>query len=236
MSDCKIELNFFELHDLEIIEKLLVINRDIKENDLSWFKGQNSKTHGGFVAKKGSKHVAFILPKIKKLTFKKINDRELDDQYNTESIPGQLVLQGRDQILKFSRINDEDGERKRETLLEFELCKTSRDLFEDLDEIEDDESKSQLLSASEYSDDESESDDETPPGTPTQEQPENLEQIEENRRNILNTPKQAQGANQERSNAVNNGLRQPSSGNNQSSSSNEVSQNNLIQSIQNTGM
>jgi hypothetical protein len=214
-DNCKIELNFFELHDYEIIEKLLIMNRDVSENDLTWFKGQNSKTHGGFVAKKGNKFVAFILPKIKKLTFKKVNDKDIDDQYNSESIPGKLVLQGKDQTLKFSRINDDDGEEKRVTLLEFELCKNRLDLFEDLDEIDDDENKSQLLSAvstddeesdEEESGDEVESDTETRPPTPS-----NLENLNK-LKNSLNKPKEAQGIEDQ----VN------SSGNNQTPTPNEA--------------
>jgi len=43
MGDCKIELNFFELDDIDIIVKLLKINIDEIEEDLNWYKGLDSK-------------------------------------------------------------------------------------------------------------------------------------------------------------------------------------------------
>jgi hypothetical protein len=107
MTDCNIELNFFELDDFETIKRLVNINADSLEiNDLRWFPGKSGISHGGFIKKKSDTNFkGFILPKIRKLKFNKTDKKGSYNDNDDYSIPGSFALKGEGHTLRFLRLN-----------------------------------------------------------------------------------------------------------------------------------
>ena len=163
MTDCNIELNFFELNDLETLKRLVDLkNNSLTTNELKWVPGLSGISHGGFIKKQSdTNYKGYILPKIRKLRFKKTDKKGSYNDEENYSIPGTFALKGDGQILRFLRVNKSN---KNELLLEFKLCESNINDDEDLskntivseDELDDDNN---VDSESDESESESEDDD-----------------------------------------------------------------------------
>ena len=135
---CETKLNFFESNDPTVISSLLKITIDpdnLLETYLNegktekikgkyqWINGKKDshdrvKAHGGFVKLINDNHIkAYILPKIKQLSFKKSENRDYLNKLDNINID-DIVIVGEGNKLLFNL----GGEEAKKNLIAFEMC------------------------------------------------------------------------------------------------------------------